>query len=166
MKRLLCFLFALMLLFLCGCTGSAGEDPAVFYYCRTEYSFGSDSAVIAAEERDITGHEGDLQYLLSLYLVGPLDEELESPFPSRTKVLSVLQENDTILLEITDCSNLLSDVHFSLGCACLAMTTLDLTHAAQVTIISGEETVTLNPDSLLLYDNAIPTETSPMEDPR
>lgn len=164
MKRAICLLLAVGFL-LSGCfAGRKTDTQAVFYYCRSEYSYGEQNGVVDSEARDITGHEGDLQYLLSMYLVGPLSEELECPFPSRTKILSVRYGENSVILEITDCAKLLSDSQFSLACACLSMTCLGLTDAEQVIINSGSQSMTLNADSFLLYDNIAPTETFSTED--
>lgn len=165
MKRLFSLLLTLCIILLCGCVRTdGGGTEAVYYYCRNEYAYGSRDGVIASEIRDISGHEGDMQYLLSMYLMGPLSEELECPFPSRTKMLSVRYGEDSIILEITDCQKLLSDSQFSLACACLAKTCLELSDARQVIINSGSQSMTLTSESFLLFDSPIPTETTALED--
>ena len=153
MKKIACILLAASCLLLLACSDTSAET-ATYYYCRDEFAYGTQDGVIAPEQRDISGHVGDLQYLLSMYLVGPHDESLTSPFPGRTKLLSVRFQEDTVILEITGCSDLLAESQFTLGCACLAMTCLELTDAQYVTIVSADQKVTLSRENLLLFDSA------------
>lgn len=166
MKRSISFLMILsIMLALCGCSFGqrSSEDHVTFYYCRTEYAYGTEDGVIAGEDRDVTGHTGDLSYLLPLYLVGPLDEELISPFPARTQLVSMESQEDSLLLALSDTSGSLSDSQFSLACACLTMTCLELTNAAEVIITSGQRTVTMTRESLLLFDDITPSQTTTEE---
>lgn len=162
MKRVMTTTAAFMLLLaLAGCSLIKGnpEDRASFYFSRAEFTYGTAESVIVAEQRDIAGHAGELHYLLSLYLMGPLDEELISPFPGSTKLVSAVLIDSTLTVEITPIEKDMTDTEFTLACACLSMTCLELTDAAEVTIISGERTVTMGADDLLLFDDPIPTET-------
>ena len=164
MKRLVCLIMVCFFLFFLGCNATTTKDSTRFYYSRTNYAFGTESAVLTSENRDITGHEGDLQYLLSLYLVGPLNEELCSPFPASTKILSVEEKNTAVIIEISDCSKTLTESQFSLACACLTMTTFHLSGCEQVTIVSGDRSITLDQSAFLLYDSPISQETINTED--
>lgn len=160
MKRFLCLILALSL-FLSGC-GSFVErikHPVTFYYLCDSYQEKL-CCVIASEEREASGHTGDLSYLLHLYLMGPSGDELVSPLPAGVRILSAQQTDDQIRLELSDTAPLLSDVSFSLACACLTLTCLDMTGAETVTIQSGDRSVTMNRESLALYDNP---ETTPTE---
>ena len=159
MKRFICFMLAALIALLSGCSRQQTESQSLYYYCREEYSYGTEDAIIASELRDISGHEGDLQYLLSMYLLGPRDETMRSPFPSRTKLLTVRYKENTVVLEISDCSKLLTEAEFSLACACLALTCLELTDMEYVTIVSSDQRITLNHDDLLLFDNVYPAAT-------
>lgn len=166
MKRIFCLVVTALLLFsLTSCSiDNSGRDQALFYFCRVNYSYREKDSVITAEQRDITGHAGDLTYLLSLYLVGPLDEELASPFPSRTQLLSAEAMEDTLNLELSDTAKSLTDAQFSLACACLTMTCMELTEVSQVTIISGDRIITLGSEELLLYDEIPSAQTTPTEE--
>lgn len=159
MKRCSVILLALSL-FLSGC-GILGErikEPVTFYYLQSEFQYGSKGNIVVPEEREASGHRNDLLYLMKLYLMGPAGEELRSPLPRGTQILSAKQKDDHITISVSDTAKTLSDVEFSLACACLSMTCLDMTEAENVTIISGERSITLSYDSLMLYD-AIPSST-------
>lgn len=167
MKRLIAFATILSLvLSLWGCSFGRknSEDHVTFYYCRAEYAYGTENGVIAAEDRDVTGHIGDLSYLLPLYMVGPLDEELIAPFPARTQLVSVELQKDKLLVELSDTARALADSQFTLACACLTMTCMELTNATEVVITSGERSVTMNLESLLLFDDITPSQTTPTEE--
>lgn len=155
-------LIAALALALPGCSlvKDSVKDPIIFYYQRADFLYGETDSVIASETREASGHAGDLYYLLSLYLAGPLDEGLTCPFPRGTKLLSVQQEDNTLLLEISNTGDTLSASRFSLACACLTMTCLELSTAEEVTVTSGERSITMTRDSFLLSDGTAVPETT------
>lgn len=153
MKRILSFLLILALMFpLWGCSKGI-QDEAVFYYRRAEFRYGEENAVVVPEQRDITGHVGDLSFLISLYLMGPLEEELESPFPKNTRLISVSPVVGAVRIELSNLNDSITDSRFSLACACLALTCLELTDTQEVTITSGDRSVTMDRDSIVLHDS-------------
>lgn len=149
MKRIVAMIL-LMALLLCGCADKMRE-PVTFYYVRD--SFEEDmSQVIGTEQREASGHRDDLLYLLALYLMGPAEDSLVSPLPSYTTILSAEQIDSTVTLQLTDTTASLSDGQYTLACSCLALTCLEITDAEYVTINSGNRSVTLGKDSLVLLD--------------
>jgi len=159
MRRFLCSILALCFL-LCGCAIQAErmKQPVTFYYVRSGYAENM-SEVIGSEERDASGHRGELSYLLALYLMGPSQEGLHSPFPHSTRILSMEQADSRLTLTLSDTSGVMTDADFSLACACVALTCLDLTGAESITIISAERTVTIGRDNLALFDGSTPAAT-------
>ena len=157
MKRIaLLLLAAALLISLAGCTQTV--DTTVFYYARYEdaYAYGTESAVIAPEYREIAGHGGDLHYLLTLYFHGPTMEYLRSPFPSGIGLRSVERSGNTLLIELTPSLTVLNGTDLSLACACLARTCFGLSDAEAVTISAqglGFVSMTLTRDSLMLSDD-------------
>lgn len=157
-RRFLCLIISLaMLLSGCGIWREQINQSVRFHYlCK---NFQTDlCCVIVSEEREASGHVGDLPYLLALYLMGPTDEEHAMPLPAGTKI-SVLEEDGQISLELSDVANSISDLDFSLACACLTMTASEITDADTVTIRCGDRENTWNPESFTLYD--INSETIP-----
>ena len=156
MKRAVCLLLCgCCLIALCGCSvfPSGSGEPVSFYYRRADYQYHSSENVIVPEQREISGHGGDLQYLVALYLVGPLDDSLILPFPKETRLLKLEESGDSLLLTLSGNGDSLSDSAFSLACACLALTCLSFSNAEEVTIAGGERTMTITPDNLLLTDD-------------
>ena len=85
MKRSLCILLCVLFLIgLCGCSTplSGSGEPVSFYYRRADFQYHGTDNVIVPEQREISGHGGDLHYMISLYLVGPLDDSLVSKIDS------------------------------------------------------------------------------------
>ena len=162
MKRVFC-LFLCILLLLSGCGFTPEEQGnTVFYYCRTEYSYDGAQAVIVPERREISENASDLKNLLALYLVGPLSEGLTTPFLG-TKLISANEENGHLLIKLTNPNTPIGDAQFSLACACVSMTFLELTDLTQVTVVCGDRTATMSQDNLLLYDSITSTENIPEE---
>ena len=155
MRRFLCMIlfFALIL------GGCSGKESASFYYCRNDYIYNSADGVITSEKRDITGHADDLGLLVSLYLMGPLEKNLHSPFPAETKLISVDTSDTTLVLTISDVGYALSESEYTLACTCLALTCLEFTQSSTVTIVSGEKSISIDPAQLTLYDSALPVPT-------
>ncbi len=160
MKRILC---SLLIICLCsgivGC-GFAGQEEAKFYYRQAEFQYGAQEGAIIAENHSIAGHEGDLPYLIMLYLSGPVTEEIRSPFPKNTLLVSATQEKSSVVIELSSLDASLTDSEFSLACACMTLTCIDITGAHAVTINSGSRSVTITADTLVLYDDCTPTETT------
>ena len=153
MRRFICILLCLLVVFACcGCRSGLSSDVS-FYYCRNNYIYGEENGAILAEKRSAPGHTDDLSYLLSLYLMGPMDETLYSPIPSDVRLLSVSIHENTVLVSLSELPADMSELSVSLAFSCLAMTCLEITAAQQVVITSGSRTVTLDRSSYLLYDN-------------
>ena len=155
MKRIVCLLMTAVVLFsLIGCTAPK-MDSVSFYYCRKPdaYQCFKSDGVITSEDRDLTGHGDDLHYLIALYLAGPLDETLVSPFPKKTRLLTVSFNNNHVNLELTNLAGSLSDSEFSLAAACLAQTCMDFTGCGSVTIKSDIRRITITSDNVVLHDD-------------
>ena len=162
MKKLFIPVLCAALVFsLAGCVQT--PEDGMFYYTRYDdaYQYGQENAVIAGEYREITSHNQDLTYLLTLYFHGPTQENLCSPFPSGITLRSVERTRDTLMVELSASLTMLSGTDLTLACACLAKTCFSLTDAQAVTISSdglGFVSITLTRDSLVLFDDTpIPT---------
>lgn len=162
MKRALSLILVFSLL-LSGCSflGERIKDPVFFYYVCSNYQEDL-CCVIVSEQRESSGHIGDLSYLLALYSMGPISDEIVSPLPPDVQI-TAKRDNDHVYLELSNPEAPMSDIDFSLACACLTLTCLDITGAQDVTIRHGERTKTLQRSDVTLYDvtaETIPTEES------
>ena len=157
MKRWILTLLVLSLALVCaGCSLFSGgkQENVVFYYEQSTYQYGEPDAVICGEERDITGHRGDYQYLLSLYMMGPLSDTLRTPFPAGMQILDVSVRMDLIRITVSEDLNTLSDSRRSLALACLAMTGLELSGQESIVIVCGDEHVVLDRTMFTLVDSS------------
>lgn len=152
MKRLI----SLILLFgvlLSGCSvGERIKEPVNFYYIRQDYQTEM-GEVISAEVREASGHRYDLAYLLALYAMGPSDSGLKSHLPRNTTILPVEHSEEGLVLSILDDIEAMTDAEYTLTCACLAMTCMEIVDAEQITVICGEKSVTFKADNILLSSN-------------
>ena len=134
MKRCICLLLILcMAIPFCGCAEEETSEPVRFFYLRypDRYRYGSAEGVVTYEDRDASGHTGDVKYLLTLYLQGPADETLLSPFPGNLKDMYITLDARFLTLKGMD---------LTLACVCLARTALSLVNAQTVHIqVSSDE---------------------------
>ena len=161
-KQTICLiLIALFLGSLFGCHYSESGDilePVVFFYPRkpTSFVYGSNDGVITSEMREASGHTGDLDYLLSMYLRGPQDSELRTPFPKGCKLIDVQASNDILTVVLSAEFTTLENTELTLACAGLAKTCFALAEVQYVRVEAGAEertvSMTLDESSLLLAD--------------
>ena len=153
-KQVVIVLILSLLLCLCSCSflSESIQNPVKYYYQRGEYLYGQEDGVIAAEERDGTGHIKDMAYLLRLYLMGPHDEELTSPFPRGLLITDIRQGNGSVILTLTDALSELPESRQTIACACLALTCMDMTGHDSVTLIWEDEIRTIDRSSLTIFD--------------
>ena len=164
MKRFLCIMIAALLLYsLSGCHYSDSGDilePVSFYYPRSSANFvyGASDGVIAAEVREASGHTDDLTYLLSMYLYGPLNPDLRSPFPAECKLLDVYKRGDSLTIRLSPAFTTLENLELTTACAALAKTCQSISNAQYISIYSASEVKTiaiaLTADSLQFVDNS------------
>lgn len=156
MKRSICAALCVIFL-LCGCAVSAEriKEPVRFYYLKNELDYRSASGVIACEEREASGHRDNLSYLLALYQMGASSEELRLPFPEKTAIYIAEQTNKEIKLVLGHEASELSDAEFSLACACLTLTCIELTDAERVTVTCDERSVSMTRESITLVDSSM-----------
>ena len=136
----------------CSTEDSAEDTPQLFYYLRRDILYGAEDSVISSEICEWENADADT--LLKQYFLGPISEHLVSPYPAGTKPLSVKRSDDSLLIYLSSEFADLTDLEYTLACACLAKTCLSLYSVTEVTIrIEGtDNSITLNSSSLTLVD--------------
>ena len=161
MKRIVCLL--LMLALLCGCArlGLGRQDKGVsFYYRSTDADYFSPLGAMGIEHRTLRDDQTDINAMMKLYLGGPVDPELTSPFPKGMQLLRSEMTAREITLVFDDTLAALSGVGLRLACACIARTVAEYGGYDTVTIraehlsLDGEEAVTVQPAELVLEDRS------------
>jgi len=155
MKKWISLLLAVLLVFcLYGCRK---DDSIQFYYPRTEIQYGVSDGVIAAENRNIEGTDRSLEFLLKLYLEGPVSQELRSPFPKGTALVSLSKTENTVFITLSEPFEMLENLDYIIACASVASTCFALTDADSVTITTEQTELTLTRENLSLADQAAST---------
>ena len=158
-NKILCLILVVSLIFTgCGFWREQINQSVTFYYLCENYQKDL-CCVIVSEEREASGHVGDLSYLLALYLMGPTNDEHGMPLPAGTQISAQINEGN-VILELSNIAQFMSDLDFSLACACLSMTTLEIVVADSITIRCADKEITMDADSLTLYD--VNSETIPV----
>jgi len=156
MKRFLVFLIALSVLLALGACREESDEGYVFYYLHNgdvTIRPPADSSLVP-EIRDTASTNPEIAYLLRLYLEGPVTENLVSPFPDGTILISVSQEGSTLSMVLSEEYSTLSDIHLTLAGACLSSTCFALSDAEEVAVESGEKTYIYTRDSFTLTDDS------------
>ena len=159
-KTLIVLLVFVFLLSACQLKSEDINDSVTFYYIRSEFEYFSTDGIIASEQRDASGHRNDLAYLMAMYMMGPSEEGLQSPLPKEVILLNAMETDDGVILNLSN-HKTMSDASFSLSCACLALTCFDITDAPSVTVTSGDRSITMDRNTISLYDNSLTAEESP-----
>ena len=152
MKQILSLILSALIVF--SFAGCKKETKVDFYYPRTEIQYGISDGVIASESRELSGENLNLEYLLKLYLEGPVSQGLRNPFPAGTALLSVTLENKLLTLTLSESFGKLENMDYTIACACLATTGFALTDVDTITILSGSTSITLTPEIVSLVDNS------------
>ena len=160
MRKCCALLCCMMLLMLCGCNSS--DEDILFYYPRKALSYEAPDGVIASEAREAPGHEDDLTYLLTMYLEGPLDQKLSSPFPKGTSLVGFTYSDATMYVTLNEAFAQLEGMDHTIASACVAYTCFHLTAAEKVVIKCnsedyGNRSITLSRDAMILYDDSTAT---------
>ena len=168
MKKIFCLLLsALLLLGLSGCRFSSSGDflePVEFYYPRqsNHFSYGSEDGIFGSEIREASGHTDDLNYMLSMYMRGPQDPQLRSPYPSGCRIRDIRYNDDTLHLVFNEAFAELENVELSIACASLLRTCYAICDAKYVHVesVSDSKTIniTLDADSFLLSGSSADAE--------
>lgn len=162
MKRMTAFLLVLVLLPLWGCaqqqTAPLLRSAFDYYYKTAEVGHESDDGVIRAESREIAGHEGDLSWILTDYFSGPRSEDLVSPFPRDTELVSCEVDGGTAIIQLNKEFANLDGIELSVAASCIAATCFGAEGVEAVSIsvpsglLDGKLSINLSRDGLILRD--------------
>lgn len=161
MKKIICILILPLLMSLSGCNLLQGnvKEPVIFYYPRQEIICGQEDGVISKEIREASGHTDDLEYLIAVYLQGPMAKNLKNPFPAGTKLVSILQKDDCLYLVLNEAISQVKNIDLSTLGVCLAKTCFELTDFSSIHIDStplsdgNAISITIHRDKMILIDD-------------
>ena len=154
MKRLLTLMMACCLILTgCGANSSQSDgNQVLFFYEQRGASELTSDAMIGSESR--TTYAGALGPLLELYFRGPTRDDLISPFPDGTEVISATQGENGTELVLSNGFFSLQGVDLAVACACLTRTVCAYTGEDSVTLSDelGRIHMDVTPDSFLVQD--------------
>lgn len=156
MRKTIAFLICLLLL--CGCEKTQElQTPVTFYYPSNEVSYDIGCSFIEQEIRE-GAQMGSAENIMHVYLAGPENDQLCSPFPAGLQLLGMRKDGQTVYLTFNQTLASLSNLDLTLACSCITLTCLDLTGAQQVCIdaenslLAGQKSIKMDRSSLLLTD--------------
>ena len=155
MRRMILLLLLLSLALSCiGCHADTGSR-ITFYYLRTDstIAYGQEDALMTAYFPELDA-DAELDTILQLYLDGHTGENMRSPFPRGTYLLSVAAEDDTLNLVLSREFSTLDGIQLTLAGACLAATCRDLVGCEKVQVLSGEKIYDFNMNSFIFLDSS------------
>lgn len=168
MKNAICLLLCVLILVsVTACQEDAPkfESPVTFYY-RTAVS-NDEIAESVIGHLTVEGAEllSDPQELLNEYLKGTSAEGFLTTFPASTKLLSLEISEGTASLLLNASITRLTGVDLTVACACITLTTMELTGVTTVHIrassgtLDGAEEIIMDRQSLIQQDLYIPENT-------
>lgn len=160
MKKLLIALFFLILFCFAGCAKNDKlEQPASFYYLKTDIAYGTESGVFSSEERECKGLS--TEEIIGLYLKGPVTEGLKSPFPFNTTLVTLQITESEISVTLSDEYAELTGLSLAEANACICQTLINFTGAERVIIscetkaLNGEARFEFTKADMILIDDSI-----------
>lgn len=164
MKRVLAVLLTLCLL-LSGCAARSQEQSTgtavTFYYGTRDIEQLTGDLAIGEESRNLRVYT--LAEMLEIYMKGPTSEDLVSPFPEGTKVLSYAETEQGLKLTMSEAFFTLQGVDMSLATCCITRTVCAFSGADQLSLVDemGQIQLDLSPEQFLLEnDFNVETETA------
>lgn len=159
-QRIALCLFFIMLFSGCSFMDNKSEENQVqFYYLHKEPEYGSENGVIFSESRQVGTYRES--FVFSMYLQGPTDQSLVSPFPKGVSLVSVSQNGSKLELTLSSEFTSLQGYQLTLAYACIAHTAASVFGADSVHIIAeSDDTVIdtiVDKSMFLLTDDPVGT---------
>lgn len=135
MKKIFGILLIFAALALCACSPKREpmQRPENYYYLNTDPKYELGESLFSAEVRE-TAQFSSLEIVLQNYLMGPASENLTSPFPTQTRILSAIKDGLSLQLVVSHHFAQLQGADLSSACYCLAKTAMDITDTELVHI--------------------------------
>lgn len=157
MRKILVVLLALLMLTGCAAPMQTPAVPMEFYYTRREAAYHTAEGTMARELRDLGREDMGVDEIVQLYLQGPIDPSLVSPFPTDAVCEEVILDGGILTLRMNESYAALKGVQKTAALACLTMTFSQLPSVREVSVEMNREGVDTAPirlskDDFLLRD--------------
>lgn len=158
MRKILSAILVVLLCFAtvgCNATGSEYSTPVTFFYCTDEADYSVGSSVIQRESRTVDIVPNDIQSILQLYLEGPVERGMYSPFPKDLTVTELQIDGETTYITFSTNLSYLTGADLTLACACIANTCFSLTHTQNVDISAEHALLDNMPSVFISYGSTL-----------
>ena len=156
------FLAVIMSIFLLITTASCSNTQRTgkahqFYYRTQRIDHGVEAGIITSETRYLA-EDDQLMDIISVYLGGPVSENLVSPFPADLRVINLRLGAEKVELVLSDHIATQSGIELTATCACIQRTLSGLTGINTVHIsaeneeINNQDIIVLKTGSIILID--------------
>lgn len=159
-----CLSLVLLLTLLCGCAATRTEqyeNPIRFYYCRTEVAYDQPGGTLESELRDLKDRQIEINEILRLYLAGPVEQTLVSPFPAGLTAIDAGVQDGTLTVRLGTEYARLRGAERTTAAACLTLTMTQIRGVSRVCIETEEDVVpeqravVYTAADFLLYDASV-----------
>ena len=157
MRKTACILIPLLLLLLAGCSVTLPwaqkeeQGQTALYYVRADAGDLTEDVIVAEYPADVNVY--NLQQLLERYFEGPASDELASPFPEGTSVISARSGGQSGEIVLSAAFFTLDGVEKTLACCALTKTVCEYTGLSSITLTdeTGQISMELQPEGYLLH---------------
>lgn len=165
MKRMLCLLMCFLIFIpVTGCQHPDDNGTYAFYYPRSDYGYNPQEGkfyneIIGKEIREDIS-PANVHEVISMYLNGPMMQEFANPYPDNISLESVVIDEQTLYVTVSDHLSELTGIRLIIACACLGKTGMELTNTTSIQIsckkalLDGKKTITLQDDLIIVNDAA------------
>ena len=160
MKRLfLLSLIAAIVLSLFACTANEiYEGSVVFYYVKNEKDTDGKTDVITPYYPQLNNTIDNYAEILGIYFNGPTNYSCQSPFPAGTTIEDINITRSKAQLVLSPQFATISGIDFTVACACLTKTVIELTGVNSVQIrvngaqLDGKDYLTFHTNTFTFQD--------------
>ena len=156
MKKKLTIVLLVSILLLTGCQKpKCNTETTDFYYVRDEYIYTGEKSLLSVEKRNVSG---DISEILNIYLRGPENRKLISPFPDDVYIKSLEIENRCLKVDLGQNFASLSGIDVIVACSALINTCLGLCDfdtiyiTADGAFIDGKSYLEFDKDDIIMTD--------------
>lgn len=158
MKKMVALTLALFLFLLCAACGAGsgdGEETAVKVYYAVRGRTQAERGLIDGVERSLPAEQDAVEFLLQELFRAPEREDLYSPYPTGTRVISVVQREGRVILRLSDAYAELSGLGETIADYCIVLTLCQLEEVDSVSIYvqNGGEKNQLRPEDVIIKNS-------------
>lgn len=138
MRRFVCILLSISLLFcVTGCSDNT-EGTVTLYYLRKEIDYNSSTPLIVAFSQQTSSIPQQYEQIINQYLRGPTSSDLISPFPEEIQLKAFEISSNQLSVTLSYHKESFSDSRRTIAFACLTKTLVTLTGINAVEIIAED----------------------------